>query len=265
MNKYLKSLILVSILAVLVITAACGAVPVEEVPAATAAPTAAPTPTPEPTPPPTPVPTDAPGRAAALGLPTPPDIDITSWEYKFCNYYVTSPEYNYELGENFTYCEGQGIDKRVEEQLEGFLKAARDAGYRIYIAAGVRNYDWLKTHYTEKAYEVGTGEEAAKIFLPPGCNEHQLGLAVDITENGLYVANFNPIHDPDIENSDAFKWACEHCAEFGFIRRYPEGKEEYYGYTGGCTGHFRYVGVEAATYIMENNLCLEEFLALYTG
>ena len=54
----------------------------------------------------------------------------------------------------------------------------------------------------------------------------------------------------------------EHCAEYGFIVRYPNGKSD-------VTGiiyepwHFRYVGVEAATYIMENDLTLEEFLALY--
>ena len=53
-----------------------------------------------------------------------------------------------------------------------------------------------------------------------------------------------------------------HCAEYGFIHRFPSGKED-------VTGvmyepwHFRYVGPEAAAYMMENSLCLEEFLALY--
>jgi D-alanyl-D-alanine carboxypeptidase len=53
-----------------------------------------------------------------------------------------------------------------------------------------------------------------------------------------------------------------HCAEYGFILRYPADKTE-------ITGvmyepwHFRYVGVDAATYIMENDLCFEEFLELY--
>ena len=54
----------------------------------------------------------------------------------------------------------------------------------------------------------------------------------------------------------------QHCQEYGFIVRFPDGKSD-------ITGimyepwHFRYVGVEAATYIMENGLCLEEFLDLY--
>ena len=55
-----------------------------------------------------------------------------------------------------------------------------------------------------------------------------------------------------------------HCAEYGFILRFPDGKED-------ITGimyepwHFRYVGEDAAKYIMENKLCLEEFVALYKG
>jgi hypothetical protein len=54
----------------------------------------------------------------------------------------------------------------------------------------------------------------------------------------------------------------EHCAEYGFIVRYPESKKEVYGMS--CyPGHYRYVGTEAAQYIMDNDLCLEEFLALY--
>ena len=56
-------------------------------------------------------------------------------------------------------------------------------------------------------------------------------------------------------------WMAEHCAEYGFILRYPKGKQD-------VTGiifepwHFRYVGVEIATYIMENNLTLEEYLGV---
>ena len=53
----------------------------------------------------------------------------------------------------------------------------------------------------------------------------------------------------------------EHCAEYGFILRYPEGKEAWYG-TPCNHAHFRYVGKEAAAYIMEHDLCLEEFLYL---
>ena len=70
------------------------------------------------------------------------------------------------------------------------------------------------------------------------------------------------MHDETVKDTEVYKWMAEHCAEYGFIVRYPEGKEDYY--VKACyPGHFRYVGVEAAEYIMENDLCFEEFLNLY--
>ena len=66
----------------------------------------------------------------------------------------------------------------------------------------------------------------------------------------------------DLANTAMFQYMVQHCHEFGFILRYPADKED-------VTGvmyepwHFRYVGVEAAAYIMENGLCLEEFVSLY--
>ena len=68
--------------------------------------------------------------------------------------------------------------------------------------------------------------------------------------------------DSSLENTATYQWMKEHCQEFGFIVRYPNDKQDitkiiYEPW------HFRYVGVEAATYIMEKGLCLEEFLELY--
>ena len=55
------------------------------------------------------------------------------------------------------------------------------------------------------------------------------------------------------------KWLAKHCAEYGFIIRYPKGKEHITGYTYE-PWHIRYVGKEAATFIMEENITLEEYL-----
>ena len=100
-------------------------------------------------------------------------------------------------------------------------------------------------------------EEIAKtIVAPPGTSEHQLGLAADITDK------YYEFKDESLENTELFQWMSANCAQYGFIVRYPKDKED-------VTGimyepwHFRYVGVEAAEYIMENGLCLEEFVALY--
>ena len=92
--------------------------------------------------------------------------------------------------------------------------------------------------------------------------DHCTGLAFDITDEMLYAANYEENFDPTVADTEVCKWMEEHCAEYGFIVRYPEGKEQYY--TLAChPGHFRYVGEEAAQYIMENDLTLEEFIDLY--
>ena len=97
---------------------------------------------------------------------------------------------------------------------------------------------------------------ARELVAYPGTSEHQLGLALDLVD-ARHVKL-----DSSQENTKAYKWLYEHCAEYGFIVRYPNGKTD-------ITGiiyepwHFRYVGVEAATYMVEHNLCLEEFVALY--
>lgn len=68
--------------------------------------------------------------------------------------------------------------------------------------------------------------------------------------------------DESLENTDLSKWMAAHCAEYGFILRYPKDKTD-------TTGvmyepwHFRYVGKEAAAYIMSKGLTFEEFVALY--
>ena len=71
-----------------------------------------------------------------------------------------------------------------------------------------------------------------------------------------------PPKGESLEDTELYQWMSAHCQEYGFIVRFPKGKED-------VTGiiyepwHFRYVGIEAATYIMENDLTLEEFLELY--
>ena len=62
-------------------------------------------------------------------------------------------------------------------------------------------------------------------------------------------------------NQEFLVWLREHCAEYGFILRYPAAKESITGRNEPY--HFRYVGTTAAEYIMERGLCLEEFIELY--
>ena len=136
--------------------------------------------------------------------------------------------------------EGHTVDERIYDDLTAMLSAAKDAGYDLRISTAYRSYN-----RQQQLYDAGATAAA------PGTSEHNSGLGVDIlTVNG------------EFEGSAAETWLLEHAEEYGFILRYPKDKED-------VTGiiyepwHYRYVGKEAAGYIMEHGLCLEEFLDLY--
>ena len=92
--------------------------------------------------------------------------------------------------------------------------------------------------------------------MPAGCSEHQLALCCDITDV------YRPVKNDSIAELPTVQWLGEHCAEYGFILRFPVDKRDVTQVMGE-SWHFRYVGLEAAKYIMDNGLCLEEFIALY--
>jgi len=205
--------------------------------------------TPEPMPEPTLTPEPEPEPENGL-----PDIDISSWEYLLVNAEHSIGDYVPELS---ALEGGHLFDSRALAQLEQFIAAARDAGHSVFLSSAYRSYSEQEYLFNRKVSQYGGNEAvAATIVARPGTSEHQSGLSCDITDR------YYELKDASLENTALFKWMSEHCAEFGFILRYPSGKEE-------ITGviyepwHFRYVGVEAATYIVENDLCLEEFLAFY--
>ena len=209
-------------------------------PSVTAEPT--PTPTPEPTPESTPEPT-----------PSRPDVDVTSWEFIFANPTHEIGNYAPELAT----IEGQQFDVRIVDAMKAFIAAARAEGLSVCINSGYRDYATQNYLYERKVAQYGGDRViAATIVAPPGTSEHQTGLCADIADQ------FYSTKNRALENTATFQWMKAHCAEYGFILRYPDGKEE-------ITGimyepwHFRYVGAEAAEFIMENGLTLEEFLTLY--
>ena len=86
----------------------------------------------------------------------------------------------------------------------------------------------------------------------PGTDEHQTGLAVNFVAEGGEAKFSTPV----------LQWMKEHCHEYGFILRYPEGREDKTGRDAEA-GHFRYVGHTAAEYIMRKGITLEEFRQAY--
>ena len=205
-----------------------------------------------------PVESEQPAEELGSGL---PDIDITSWEYVLVNASNNIGDYAPQT-ENL---EGQELDHRIIQAMKDFVAAARAEGLNVYLSSGYRDYNTQSYLYNRKISQGYSAEDAARIVAPPGTSEHQTGLACDITDR------YYELKDSSLENTALYQWMSQHCHEYGFIVRYPKDKS---GLTtadaaDSVTGiiyepwHFRYVGVEAATYIMENGLCLEEFVELY--
>ncbi len=156
------------------------------------------------------------------------------------------------------------VDPRVKDALSAFLNAAKKEGYIPNTISSYRdhqrqtnNYNNKVNQYLNKGYSQKDAEiEAGKIVAVPGTSEHEYGMTADICINTR-----DALYPETIEKMEDNIWNREHCAEYGFIVRYPKGKEE-------ITGimyepwHFRYVGVKHAKIIMENDLCLEEYVQM---
>ena len=157
------------------------------------------------------------------------------------------------------------------DELDAFLDAIEDAGFEYFIGAAFREYSFQTHLFNSKAsqiaYEMGLSadyldpkyqeavEKAKTIVMYPGSSEHQLGVAIDIFDQNRSRLVYSEM------NQELFAWLDEHCAEYGFIKRYPTRKLLLTGWDE--PWHYRYVGKEVATFIMENGLCYEEFYGHY--
>lgn len=140
-----------------------------------------------------------------------------------------------------------GWETEASGPLWEMIAAAKKEGIKLWMTSGYRSY--YDQEYIYNGYVKRDGQEKADTYSArPGHSEHQTGLAYDL--NDL---------DWNFGETPEGKWVAENCHKYGFILRYPEGKEEITGYMYE-PWHIRYVGVEKATEIFESGLCLEEFL-----
>ena len=157
---------------------------------------------------------------------------------------------------------GHKFDERAIDQLNAMLSAMRAQGLSPVVCSAYRTVEYQRTLFNnqvERQMTKGLSREQAEIearksVAYPGTSEHNLGLAADIVSISYQLLDDAQADTPEM------KWLFEHCHEYGFILRYPKDKTD-------ITGiiyepwHFRYVGKETATEIMESDLCLEEYLA----
>ena len=154
----------------------------------------------------------------------------------------------------------QKVDARMYEDLMAMLDAG--SAYNIGVQSSYRPYAtqdrlyWNKVAYYKGIYSdpVEIQTKAGEVVKRPGFSEHNTGLAVDLYGSGDYSLTSS------FANTAAYKWLMEHCADYGFILRFPKGKESITGVIYEAW-HFRYVGDAAIAHeIMDNGLCLEEYL-----
>lgn len=142
--------------------------------------------------------------------------------------------------------------KLAKECYEAFLlmyKDAYNAGYGFKLKSAYRSYDTQISTYN---YWVSKdGKNIADTYsAKPGHSEHQTGYAFDIRD-------YNYEYE-DYSKSKSFKWLSTNAHKYGFIIRFPQGKEDITGYQYE-SWHYRYCGIECATYIYEHNITFEEY------
>lgn len=175
------------------------------------------------------------------------------WNLIVVNVWNELPEdYSVELTE---LSNGQKVDSRIYPYLQEMFDAAREEGVYPVVREGYRTAeeqqeileDRIQT-YINQGYSRSRAERTAKEWVAiPGTSEHQLGIAVDINADKTKRSN-----------DEVYTWLAENAYKYGFILRYPMGKQEITG-TSYEPWHYRYVGIEAAYEINERGICLEEY------
>lgn len=152
---------------------------------------------------------------------------------------------------------GHDLDKRVAPYYEKMYYAAKKEGIILTPFSGNRSYERQRINYNNltETYMARYGldrkaaqKKAATVILPPGTSEHNIGLAMDICNTYDSFAN-----------SKEYAWLTKNAYKYGFILRYPKGKEDVTGIVYE-PWHWRFVGTEYAKKIRDSGLCLEEYL-----
>lgn len=192
-------------------------------------------------------------------------FDAADWRLVLINkQHPISQDYEFKLGRMFIETKNIQLDDRIIEDLLLMMQAAKKDGLNLVIRSPYRTSDRQESNFNDRiksymrqglsymeAYKV-----TSQVITVPGCSEHEVGLALDITSE-TYLDLLQGFAD-----TKEGQWLADHSCEYGFILRYPAGKE----YITSITyepWHFRYVGREAATVMKEENLCLEEFWDKY--
>ena len=176
---------------------------------------------------------------------------INNKVYKLPDKYV--PNDLVTISNQYAYGDKPQLRKVAYDAFINMFNAAKQENLTIIINSAYRSYDYqvnLYNQYLKNYGQAYTDKYAAR----PGHSEHQTGLTVDVTTYGANADNF--------DKTKVFAWLQNHAYEYGFILRYPNGKENITGYEYE-SWHYRYVGVEVATQVYTENITYDEYYAFY--
>ena len=156
---------------------------------------------------------------------------------------------------------GYEMDKRAAPAMREMIQAAKEDGVELMLCSAYRSVEKQQQLFarSQQAYMAqGMSEEEAYAKTAtetaiPGTSEHQTGLAADI------VTPTYQMLDAGFADTPAGQWLSEHAAEYGFVLRYPQDKQEVTGIIYE-SWHYRFVGKTHAKLMKESGLCLEEYL-----
>ena len=165
---------------------------------------------------------------------------VSIYDHKTDNYHVSGTE---------TSLRQPALDA-LNQMLAAFYVAT---GHQdMIVISGYRTTQQQQELYDADLAE--TGEQTSTRVALPGHSEHESGYALDFS---LYTDGVQY----DYDGTGEYAWINENCAHYGYVLRYAEDKQETTGIQAE-PWHYRYVGQPHATYMMENNVCLEEYLTL---
>ena len=169
-------------------------------------------------------------------------------------YYKLSKDYEPDdltkIDSKFASGSNQRLRKEAAIKFEEMAAEASKNGYKIYAGSTYRSYDYQLGLYNRYVAKDGF-DEAETYSARAGYSEHQLGLAVDIINGKWEYLS---------ENDEEYEWLIDNSYKYGFILRYPRGKEYITGYVFE-DWHFRYLGIDLATKVYNSKLTYDEYVA----
>ena len=172
-------------------------------------------------------------------------------------YNALSKDYEVEdlktISKTYSYGDNKKLNKEAYDAFISLADDAKKEGYTILIVSSYRTYQDQEDVW--KDYKASFGTKKADAYAArAGSSEHETGLAID-------VADYNDKNDK-FEATESFKWMQTNAHKYGYILRYPKGKENITGYSYEAW-HYRYVGIDNATKVYNEGITYDEYYEYY--